>query len=30
MRQLLDKRSYVSEAYDRLWIERAGGGEHFD
>jgi hypothetical protein len=30
MRQLLDKRSFVSEACDRLWIERAGGREYFD
>jgi hypothetical protein len=30
MRQLLDKRSLVSEACDRLWIERAGGGEDLD
>ena len=30
MRQLMDKRSFVSEACDRLWIESAGGGEHFD
>jgi len=30
MRQLPDKRSLISEARDRLWIKRAGGGEYPD